>query len=380
MSKNNSSFKRVAVFHNLPGGGSVQVMNEVVNHLKKRYLIDIYTCGELTDRKKRKIFTHNQLVYKVRPWVGFILRNLWIYLILPEIHKRIARDIDQEKYEFVIVNHDYFTKSPYILRYLKSKTIYYLHEPPREFYESSAIHAPLFRNKLANIFRIPIKYIDKKNVEKATEIIANSKYSKRVIWNIYNRKSNVIYPGVNTDRYSPSDRVQKLNRILMIGSLNKIKGHDFVLRSIKQMLKIVEVIIVGEGDILRFAKTAKENGINLNRLTYINDLNEKQMVALYRSSLVTCAGSYLEPFGLTSLESQSCGTPVVAVNEGGYVETIVNGVSGYLSNRNEIEFASKIALAIKNNGRLSFGARKNVLKNWSWERSHSKLDKLIENI
>ena len=57
-------------------------------------------------------------------------------------------------------------------------------------------------------------------------------------------------------------------------------------------------------------------------------------MGLYRSSRLTVCAARLEPFGLTVLESTSCGTPVVAVAQGGYRETVVDGVNGYFAERN----------------------------------------------
>ncbi len=55
-----------------------------------------------------------------------------------------------------------------------------------------------------------------------------------------------------------------------------------------------------------------------------------------------------EDFGLTPLEAMASGTPVVAVDEGGYQETVVNGATGYLVSANVnaiVEAVTKIAQA-----------------------------------
>ncbi len=51
---------------------------------------------------------------------------------------------------------------------------------------------------------------------------------------------------------------------------------------------------------------------------------------------------------MVPLEAMSCGTPVVGVNEGGVLETIINRKTGILTNRDETAFANKIELLLKN--------------------------------
>jgi len=69
---------------------------------------------------------------------------------------------------------------------------------------------------------------------------------------------------------------------------------------------------------------------------------------------------------MTSIESQACGTPVVGINEGGLVETIVDGKTGFLSERRGKSYKKCVKKGLKNNKRMSSNGRKNTVENWSW--------------
>ena len=84
----------------------------------------------------------------------------------------------------------------------------------------------------------------------------------------------------------------------------------------------------------------------------------------------------MEPFGLAPLEAMACGLPVVAVKEGGVRETVVDGVTGFLTQRDPEEFAECIRQLLENhNLRRQFGeqAREHVRAFWTWERAAQDL-------
>ena len=86
---------------------------------------------------------------------------------------------------------------------------------------------------------------------------------------------------------------------------------------------------------------------------------------------------YMEPFGLVTLEAMACGTPVIAINEGGLREIIVEHETGILVNRNPQEIAKAI-MCLKDDKFLRNKIINNALiqikKYWNWQRAAEQLN------
>lgn len=82
-----------------------------------------------------------------------------------------------------------------------------------------------------------------------------------------------------------------------------------------------------EGDLLKLKGHAKSMGVGL---WCAPRLSSPELASLYRGALAVVSMAHGEPFGLTPIEAQSVGTPALFVDEGGFRETIVDGVSGRL--------------------------------------------------
>lgn len=367
---------KIAIYQNIPGGGGYRVIAKLAEHLSKKHTVQIFSLNvEGKESWQEKISKNRDIKYRVKPWSGFIRELAWTIFKLPKIHKKIAKKING--YDFSIVSHDYFTKSPYLLRYLKIDHTYLLQEPPREFYENFHLHAPKITSKIANIFRLPLKYIDKKNVKAAKSIISNSKYSKNKIYEVYKRNSKVVYPGVDVRKFKPLN-IDKKNQILSIGGLKKLKGHEFVLKSLKSILGKYKILIVGDGD-PEYEKKLRNILGNKSVFLKIRDhVSEDEIVNLYNESKVLCIGAYHEPFGLTSIEAQATGLPVVAVNEGGLSENIYDGLTGFLTKRDQEEFKNKTVEAISMHKKLGKNGVEKMRSEWNWHNSFKMIDEAID--
>ncbi len=363
---------RIAIFHNLPGGGGIRMLNNIILECKKYKEIDMYVIGESDPVNIPGV----QIKYqKVRPWSGFLFRNLWIIFVLPHIHQKLAKEINKN-YKFILLTHDYFTKSPYLLRYIKINNAYICNEPQREFYENRKIHAPEIRNQLTNVLRYPIKIIDEINVRYAKTIICNSKYTKKVFKKIYKRKSDLIYPGVNC-KYFITNKSKREKMILCVGGINPVKDQLFLVESLKPILHQYKLILVGNGKKSYIKKIIIAGGKD-SQIKIINHVSEDRLRYLYQKSMVTCISAHLEPFGLSSIESQACGTPVVSVREGGPMESIVVGKTGYLAQRDHRDFLNKVLLTIKHGKKMRKYSRSNAVNNWSWGITLKNVSKYLE--
>ena len=164
--------------------------------------------------------------------------------------------------------------------------------------------------------------------------------------------------------FTPSGSERK-NRVLFVGPTTGSKGYDLAKQSLKRIAKSARPK-------LRALTPEKSGRFSLPR---------KQLVEEYASAMVLLCTSVLEPFGLTALEAMACETPVVAVREGGYRETIVDGTTGFLVARKPAEIADKLSFLTGHPHearRMGRSARNHVINNWNWERGIAKLNEYLK--
>jgi glycosyltransferase involved in cell wall biosynthesis len=89
----------------------------------------------------------------------------------------------------------------------------------------------------------------------------------------------------------------------------------------------------------------------------------------------------LEPFGFVPLESMASGTPVIGVREGGIRETIVDGVTGFLVDRDPAAMARALDRLLaypQEIEELGRRGREYVCQVWTWERTMTVLEQHLE--
>ncbi|NJL59245.1 MAG: glycosyltransferase family 1 protein [Desulfobacteraceae bacterium] len=94
------------------------------------------------------------------------------------------------------------------------------------------------------------------------------------------------------------------------------------------------------------------------------------MVRLYNEATAVIFAPLMEPFGLVVLESMACGTPVIGVREAGLRESIIDGETGILADRDEEELANAVLMLTESEelrNRLSRNAVSYVREKWNWD-------------
>ena len=106
-------------------------------------------------------------------------------------------------------------------------------------------------------------------------------------------------------------------------------------------------------------------------------IDEETLVSRYRTALATVCAARLEPFGLTPLESMACGTPVVAIREAGFRDSVIDGETGLLVEPRADELASAISRLASTPAlarELGRRGREVVVDRWTWEHRTPALE------
>ncbi len=362
---------RIAFFHNLPSGGAKRVVYYQIKYLSQRHDVDLYTIesndSDFLDFSKLKcgIYKYEFELNERKGPVNKILNDFKVFRGLSSLHKKIATDIDRKNYDIVIVHPDRYTQAPFILSFLKTKKAYYCHELLRFAYEEhlmnfkpkTPIH--LLYEKMTRLMR---KNIDKDNALHSDIILTNSELTKHNVEKYYKTKATVCYPGVNTNIFKKRN-FKKVYDILFIGDTTQEDGYDLFQNVINLLPRKIKVNVVS---------TRQKN-------KWISD---PDLSNEYNKSRIVLALAVNEPLGLIPLEAMACGVPVIAVAGGGYKETVIDGKTGFLVQRDPEEILSNVKNILMNTKlqkTMSNNSIKYIKRNWTWEKRVDELEIKLKN-
>lgn len=355
---------KIAIFHEVHAGGARKSLNEFGKRLEQNHTVDLYYVDDQPNKVEEQNF-HSAHFYKFIPqkwtggnWRAKLYKDSIELIKLYRVHKKIARDIDANHYDLVFIHPSKFTQAPFVLRSLKTPKIYYCQEPLRMVYETtfnieqSLPPGKYYYEKLNRYIR---KNIDRSNLKHADRLVANSEHTSNNIKSAYGLGSVYSYLGVDTSFFRPIT-IKKDIDILFIGASDAIDGYPLLKQAQKHL------------------KTQVSIHIRANNKQWIS---EEDMVKLYCRSKIAVALAHKEPFGLVPLEAMACGVPVVAVNEGGYKESIVDGKTGYLVPRDPKILADKLNLLLSSPEllhQMSTDARLLMESEWTWKKRTQELE------
>ena len=198
--------------------------------------------------------------------------------------------------------------------------ISYVHSPMR--YAWDLQHQYLKETGLnRGIKRYFVKYLlhklrqwDQQSANRVDYFAANSNFIARRIFKTYRREAAVIYPPIDTARFTPY--AEKEDYYLTASRLVPYKKIDLIVETFAAMPD-KKLIVIGDGPDFHKIKAKARNNIEL--LGY--QPTEKLIAMMQRAKAFIFAAE--EDFGIVPLEAQACGTPVIAYGRGGALETVI---------------------------------------------------------
>ncbi len=259
--------------------------------------------------------------------------------------------------------------------------IWYCHEPSAFVHNYEIINGLDEPMKTLTLVSNPImKQVDKYIVNFADKVLTNSFFSSNNIKRIYNRDSIVVYPGVDISKFKPVEK--KENYIFSIGRLTKFKRMDLLLKSMVRLKdKNIHLYIGGDGEEKNnLVSMSKELGI-FDDVTFLGKVPESQLNSYYSKAKAVIFPTNGEPFGIVPIEAMASGTPVIAGINGGVVESVIDGVTGYLVDPADTDsLVMKIDEVVTNPdlcNLMSKNARTHVEKNFTWDLTTKKLHEFM---
>lgn len=232
-------------------------------------------------------------------------------------------------YDVVISSSSGFVKNIQVSK--NTKHICYCHTPPRFLWidkEYVNHEVPFLIRPLARYILFKMRKWDLNGSKRVSLFIANSKEVQKRIKDAYERDSEVIYPGVDTEFWRPTR--SKNDYFLIAGRLQTHKNNELALEVFNSLG--IPLHIVGTGRQEKYLKSlAKPN------VTFLGAVDDNKLRDEYSGALGFIYPQ-VEDFGLMPLEAAACGTATIALNKGGALETVLSGVTGeFFNDKNELK-------------------------------------------
>jgi glycosyltransferase involved in cell wall biosynthesis len=406
---------RIAVWHNLPSGGGKRALFHHVKGLKERgHEIEVW-CPPTADQTYMPLaglvrehfvplewehVTKKGLLGKIK---GACFDNFAMIRAFDEHSRRCAEEINRGGFDLFYAASSKFLVVAPVGRYVTIPRALYLQEPSRPLYEAlptlpwvaPELDTGVWRNPrllaeyLGNFVYVHgLRYVvreELRNIQAYDAVFANSFFSRESILRAYGVNSSVCYLGIDLDNFSH----QELNTedfVIGIGSFNRAKNIEFVIRALGQVNE-PRPRLVWVGNYVSLNSYLDEL-VDLARKLHVEFvpktlISDAEMVELLNRSLMMLYAPRLEPFGLTPLEANACGVPVVAVAEGGIRETVLDGINGLLVEPDETAMARAVERLRDDRDyarRLGETGLKLVREKWSLDVSIDRIEGKLKQV
>jgi len=243
----------------------------------------------------------------------------------------IWESFDFREYDLVVSSCSwYITKG--ILTRPETVHIAYIHTPPRYLYGYPTSinwqkYWPL--RVYARVVNHYLREYDFVAAQRPDILIANSENTRRRIQKFYRRDATVVYPPVELpeteNRKQKTENNDKKDYFLIVSRVVGGKGLKLAVQACTQLELPLKVVGTTGGYSREFAEIKEIAGPSIEFLGYVSDENLSELYACAKAFLATAKD---EDFGMTVVEAQLAGTPVIAYRGGGYLETVVEGKTG----------------------------------------------------
>ncbi|XP_057339592.1 alpha-1,3/1,6-mannosyltransferase ALG2 [Microplitis mediator] len=299
-----------------------------------------------------------------------------------------------------------------ILHLFTNYVIFYCHHPDQLLSQPGGC--------LKSIYRLPLNYLEEITTGQADKIFVNSSYTLKIFKLTFKRLQitpEILYPSIHTEFFDTASS-QPLKSILpekyrslptdclILLSINRyerkknlflaidtLAACNTFLNDTENLYDRLYLIIAGGYD-----KRVDENvsyhqelidyasKLNIiDKIIFLKSPTDSEKISLLKNCDVLIYTPENEHFGIVPLEAMYLRKPVVAHNSGGPMETVVDGVTGYLVNGNNIieDFASKVAKLIRDGEmRKRFGnaGRQRVIESFSFTAFGRQLNQVVNDL
>lgn len=243
----------------------------------------------------------------------------------------IWESFDLDEFDIVISSASwYVTKS--VITQPETLQVCYCHTPPRYLYGYDTAmdwKKNWFARRYADLVNPGMREYDFLSATRVDEFVTNSENTRKRIQKFYRRDARVIYPPVELQVTSHKPQAKE-EYVLTGGRLVRAKHFDVVIQAANKLR--IPLKIFGDGP-LRSELESLAGGT----VEFLGKVDETELAELYAGASVFVALATDEDFGITPVEAQMAGTPVIAYRGGGFLESVVEGKTGLFVDDLEVD-------------------------------------------
>jgi len=223
-------------------------------------------------------------------------------------------------------NYDFFIFSgnwAHFAAHRHHPNMWYCNTPTRTFYDqypSVILKLSFFKRLIARVWIVTHRFFDQRSIRNVDTIAANSENIKGRVMQFYQRDSTVIYPGIDTSRFLC---IEYGDYWLSVNRLYPEKRIELQIETFRRLadekLLIAGGVTAGDHASVYVQNIMQDLPPNV---TILGEVSEEKLIDLYARCKALLCTAVDEDFGLTPLEAMASGKPVVAVDEGGFRETM----------------------------------------------------------
>jgi glycosyltransferase involved in cell wall biosynthesis len=284
----------------------------------------------------------------------------------------LVEQFDLERFDVVISSSHCIAKS--VLTRPDTVHICYCHTPMRYAWDQfdayfgrdriGPIGHWLMRRMMAGLARW-----DRDTADRVDRYLTNSQHVAGRIRRYYNRQARVVYPPVDTEFFHPGSEAPG-RFALVVSALVPYKRLEVAIDACR--LARVPLKIVGTGpDRGRLAQRPAGD------VEFLGRVADETLRELYRRAAFTLMTGE-EDFGIVPLEAQACGRPVLALAQGGALETVVPGETGFLVDQPTAE-AFADAMAHTDGHRFDSVAIRRHAERFGRARFHEEIEAAVQH-
>ncbi len=309
--------KKVAIIHDWLNGmrGGEKVLENILDLFPDA---DIFTL--FLDEKKisDKIMAHKITSSALNKY-RFIRKHYRYFLPL---FPSCVESFDLRDYELIISSSHCVAKG--IIPPPEAVHISYIHSPMRYIWDQYYMYFTGIRGIKKSIIKnlaYKLRVWDVASSMRVDNFIANSNFVKQRIWKYYRREASVIHPPVDTDFFQPELNPKK-DYFLTVSALVPYKNNQLLIKAFNQLGE--KLVVVGKGSERK--KLQKMAG---GKIEFKQDVSGQELKRLYQHARAYVFAG-VEDFGISFVEAQACGVPVVAFKRGGVLDIVGHEKTGIL--------------------------------------------------